>query len=83
MPCDGGQSVLQGTTAVNSQALYCPRINQQEMTMLRATIEIASAIAHDLNVSREIVWEIIKGMRCSSIEELEIKVSKALVSNHV
>lgn len=51
--------------------------------MLRATIEIASSIAHDLNVSRELVWEIIKGMRYSSIEELEIKVSKALVGSHI
>ena len=51
--------------------------------MIKATIEIASAIAHDMNVSREMVWEIIKGMRYASLEELEIKVSKALVSNHV
>lgn len=51
--------------------------------MLKATIDIATSIAHDLNVSREIVWEIIKGMRYGSIEELEIKVSKALVGGHV
>ena len=51
--------------------------------MLRATLEIAAAIAHDLNVSRELVWEIIKGVRYSSIDELEIKVSKALVAGHV
>lgn len=51
--------------------------------MLKATIDIAAAIAHDLNVSREMVWDIIKGMRYGSIEELEIKVSKALVGGHV
>ena len=51
--------------------------------MLKATIDIAAAIAHDLNVSREIVWDIIKGMRYGSIEELEIKVGKALVGGHV
>ncbi len=50
--------------------------------MIKATIEIASAIAHDLNVSREMVWEIIRGMRFGSIEEMEIKVSKALVGGH-
>lgn len=50
--------------------------------MLKATIDIATSIAHDLNVSREMVWEIIKGMRYASIEELEIKVSKALVGSH-
>jgi hypothetical protein len=47
-------------------------------TMFKATIEIAAEIAHDLNVSRELVWEIIKGMRYNSLEELEIKVCKAL-----
>ncbi len=51
--------------------------------MIKATVEIAAAIAHDLNVSRELVWEIIKGMRYGSLEELEIKVSKALVASRV
>lgn len=46
--------------------------------MFKATIEIATDIAHDLNVSREMVWEIIQGMRYNAIEELEIKVCKAL-----
>ena len=50
-------------------------------TMFQATIEIASEIAHDLNVSREFVWEIIQGTRYDSIEELEIKVCKAIVSH--
>ena len=46
--------------------------------MFKATVEIASEIAHDLNVSREMVWDIIKGVRYNSVEELEIKVCKAL-----
>jgi hypothetical protein len=46
--------------------------------MFKATVEIATDIAHDLNVSRELVWEIIRGMRYDSIEELEIAVCKAL-----
>jgi hypothetical protein len=47
--------------------------------MFKATVELAAEIAHDLNVRREFVWEIIKGMRYNSVEELEIKVSKAIV----
>ncbi|MGA9117074.1 MAG: hypothetical protein WB626_09890 [Bacteroidota bacterium] len=46
--------------------------------MFKATLEMASEIAHDLNVSREMVWEIIKGVRFNSRDELEIRVSKAL-----
>jgi hypothetical protein len=46
--------------------------------MFKPSIEIASEIAHDLNVSRELVWEIIKGVRYDSVEELEIRVCKAL-----
>jgi len=49
--------------------------------MFKATVDIASEIAHDLNVSREFVWEIIRGMRYNSIEELEIKVWKAIVGH--
>lgn len=48
--------------------------------MLKATLDIASEIAHDLNVSRELVWEIIKGKRYNSREQLEIEVSKALAA---
>jgi hypothetical protein len=48
--------------------------------MFKATLDIASEIAHDLNVSREFVWEIIKGTHYDSIEELEIKVCKAIVA---
>lgn len=47
--------------------------------MFKATLEIAGEIAHDLNVRREFVWEIIKGVRYDSIEELEIRVCKAIV----
>lgn len=47
--------------------------------MFKATVEIAEEIAHDLNVRREFVWEIIKGMCYNSVEELEIKVCKAIV----
>jgi hypothetical protein len=54
---------------------------EREEHMFKATIDIASAIAHDLNVSREFVWEIIKGTRYNSVEELEIKVCKAIVSH--
>jgi hypothetical protein len=50
-------------------------------TMFKATVDIATEIAHDLNVSREFVWEIIQGMRYDSIEELEIKVCKAIVGH--
>ena len=50
-------------------------------TMFKATVDIASEIAHDLNVSREFVWQIIRGMRYNSIEELEIKVCKAIVGH--
>ena len=49
--------------------------------MFKATIEIAEEIARDLNVRREFVWEIIKGMRYNSLEELEIRVCKAIVSH--
>lgn len=49
--------------------------------MFKATVDLASEIARDLNVSREFVWEIIKGMRYNAIEELEIKVCKAIVSH--
>jgi hypothetical protein len=49
--------------------------------MFKATLEIATEIAQDLNVRREFVWEIIKGMRYNSVEELEIKVCKAIVSH--
>jgi hypothetical protein len=47
-------------------------------TMFKATVEIAAEIAHDLNVSRELVWDIIRRMRYDSVEELEIAVCKAL-----
>ena len=47
--------------------------------MFKATIEIAGEIAHDLNVRREFVWRIIKGMCYNSVEELERKVCKAIV----
>jgi hypothetical protein len=60
--------------------VYCRREQSEETAMFKATVDIASAIAHDLNVSREFVWEIIKGMRYNAIEELEIKVCKAIVS---
>jgi len=46
--------------------------------MFKATIDVASEIAHDLNVSRDLVWEIIKGRRYNKREELEIAVCKAL-----
>jgi hypothetical protein len=46
--------------------------------MFKATVEIATEIAHDLNVSRELVWEIIRGKRFNSLEEIEITVCKAL-----
>ena len=47
--------------------------------MFKATLEIAEEIAHDLNVRREFVWEIIRGVRYESIEDLEIRVCKAIV----
>ena len=47
--------------------------------MIKATLQIAEEIAHDLNVRREFVWEIIKGLRYESIEDLEIRVCKAIV----
>ena len=45
------------------------RHNLEEL-MFEATLEIAEEIAHDLNVRREFVWEIIKGVRYNSVEEL-------------
>ena len=80
---DAHQHVPASTPEVCSPVLYYSENQQAEGPMLKATIDIATSIAHDLNVSREIVWEIIKGMRYGSIEELEIKVSKALVGGHV
>ena len=50
--------------------------------MFKATIQLAEEIAHDLNVQREEVWEIIKGTRFNNREELEIKVCKALAVMH-
>ena len=49
--------------------------------MFKATVDIATEIAHDLNVTRELVWEVIKGVRYNSIEELEIKVCKAIAGH--
>jgi hypothetical protein len=46
--------------------------------MFKATLDTAAEIARDLNLSREIVWEIIKGRRFNSREDLEILVCKAL-----
>lgn len=46
--------------------------------MFKATIDIAAEIAHDLNVSRELVWEILKGRKFNSREHMEIEVCKAL-----
>ncbi len=59
--------------------MYSPLNTIEGGIMFKATIEIAEEIAHDLNVRREFVWEIIKGMYYNSIEELEIKVCKAIV----
>lgn len=50
--------------------------------MFKATLQIAEEIAHGLNVDREMVWEIIKGMRFNNQDELEIKVCKALAVLH-
>ena len=47
--------------------------------MFKVTLEIAEEIAHDLNVRREFVWEIIKWMSYESVEDLEIRVCKAIV----
>jgi hypothetical protein len=49
--------------------------------MFKATVELATEIAHDLNVSREFVWEIIKGMRYNSVEEPEIRICKAIAGH--
>ncbi len=46
--------------------------------MFKATLDVASEIAHDLNVSRELVWEILKGRKFNSREQMEIEVCKAL-----
>jgi hypothetical protein len=54
---------------------------EERIAMFKASIEVATDIAHDLNVRREFVWEIIKGMTYNSIEELEIKVCKAIVGH--
>jgi hypothetical protein len=56
------------------------RLEPEELgdIMFKATVEMAAEIARDLNVSRELVWEIIRRMRYDSVEELEIAVCKAL-----
>lgn len=51
---------------------------QQGGRMFKATLDLAAEIAHDLNLSRELVWEIIKGKRYNTREDLEILVCKAL-----
>jgi hypothetical protein len=49
--------------------------------MLKPTLDIASEIAHDLNVSRELVWEILRGKSFLSREQMEIAVCKALAAH--
>jgi hypothetical protein len=46
--------------------------------VFKATLDVAAEIAHDLNVSRELVWEILKGRKFESRERMEIEVCKAL-----
>ena len=55
--------------------------NLEGKKMFKATIDIAEELAHDLNVRREFVWEIIEGMTYNSIEELEIRVCKAIAGH--
>lgn len=55
-----------------------PWVQQQGGSMFKATLDLAAEIAHDLNLSRELVWEIIKGKRYNTREDLEILVCKAL-----
>jgi hypothetical protein len=62
-----------------SQRDILPSQKQGGKPMAKATVDLATEIAHDLNVTREFVWEIIKGMRYNSVEELEIRVCKAIV----
>ena len=73
-------NVLRGTVTVIHLVIYCSR-TQGRKTMFKATLEIATEIAHDLNLRREFVWEIIKGMRYNSVEELEIRVCKAIAGH--
>jgi hypothetical protein len=65
-------------TVLASRVGYHTPNKRREGTMFKATIDIASEIAHDLNVSRELVWEILKGKRFNSREQMEIEVCKAL-----
>mgnify|MGYP001586339996 CR=1 FL=1 len=65
-------------TNLRAPVLYYTPSNHGEGTMLKATLDIASEIAHDLNVSRELVWEILKGRKFTSREQMEIEVCKAL-----
>lgn len=51
----------------------------QRGTMFKASPEITEEIAHDSNVRREFVWEIIQGVTYNAVEELEITVCKAIV----
>jgi energy-converting hydrogenase A subunit M len=46
--------------------------------MFKATRDIASLIAHSLNLTTDEVWDIIKGRRYNSVEELEMAVCKAM-----
>jgi hypothetical protein len=65
-------------TEIDEESCIFREEKQTGGIMFKATVEIATEIAHDLNVSRELVWEIIKGKRFHSIEEIEITVCKAL-----
>ena len=74
----GAIQVTQRTSLIRRPVYNVPRHTITGGSMFKATLDIASEIAHDLNVSRELVWEILKGRKFSSREQMEIEVCKAL-----
>jgi hypothetical protein len=48
--------------------------------MFKATREIASILAREFNLCTDDVWDIIKGMKYNTVEDLEMAVCKAMAS---
>jgi hypothetical protein len=46
--------------------------------MKNATLDDADKIARQLNMNKQSVWEIIRGMRYESLSELALAVHKAI-----
>jgi hypothetical protein len=72
--------IVTKSIVIGVAVVYHTHNNHPEDVMLKATPDVASEIAHDLNVSRELVWEILKGRTFTSREQMEIEVCKALAA---